>query len=149
MKLQDLFPFDSTVVGLNSIFTIVGDDSFFINSPCILVTDKIITIAKEYTLFETPPDAKTKMSDVKLVDVYFFEGIIYLILQDIQSQRVFTIDHCLECPENDCTWVLIDLNLFINEIEIQQYCGNCDDKGKNNRAEGNPKINDDLLEFDF
>lgn len=87
MKAQDRFPFDSTILGLNGIYHTIGSDSFFINSECILATDKIITIGKEYIIFGSPTETGSKMLDVTLVDCYFAEGIVYLIVQDLRSQE--------------------------------------------------------------
>ena len=117
MKLQDLHPFDSAIVGLNGIFSTVGTDSFFINSECILATYNIITIGKEYILVDTPTGAGVKMTDVILLDVYYEEGVIHMIVQDIMTQRIFTIDHSLECAENEC--MLVDLNYFIDRINAE------------------------------
>jgi hypothetical protein len=117
MKLQDLHPFDSAIVGLNGDFHSVGNDSFFIGSECILATDQIITIGKEYILVNTPTEAGVKMTDVILLDVYYEEGVIHMIVQDIMTQRIFTIDHSLECAENEC--MLVDLNYFIDRINAE------------------------------
>lgn len=94
------------------------------------------------------------MSDVVMVDAYYYEGNINLIVQDIRSHRVFAISHCLECPENDYSnWILVDFDYFIDRMNakvIKQYCGNCNDSEKKPNAEINSKnIRDDLLEFEF
>ena len=126
MKLQDLHPFDSAIVGLNGIFSTVGTDSFFINSECILATDQIITIGKEYILVNTPTEAGVKMTDVILLDVYYEEGVIHMIVQNIMTQRIFTIDHCIECAENE--WMLVDLDYFLDRIKAENnksHCGKC------------------------
>ena len=154
MRAQDLYPFSSTIAGLNNIYTIVGSNSFFINSNCILATEKTVSIGKEYIIFDNTTHTGIKMSDVILVDCYYQEeGVINLIVRDIKSKREFTIHHCLKCPGNDCTWVLIDLNFFIdkmNDKTIRQYCGNCDDPKKKTDIYSKYKSSqDDLLEFEF
>jgi hypothetical protein len=153
MKTQDLFPYNSFIVGINNLYHTVDSNSFYINSNCILATEKKITIGKVYIILTNTTDDGFKMFDVNLVDCYYLDGIINLIVQDIRSQRRFTIDHCIEPPEGDCTWVLIDLNYFIdkmNEKAIKQYCGKCNDPQKKPNTEINHKSNhDDLLEFEF
>lgn len=37
MTLQDYFPFDSAVLGLENLYSEVGEDSFFVNSNCVVV----------------------------------------------------------------------------------------------------------------
>jgi hypothetical protein len=151
MKAQDKYPYDSTILGLNGIYQTIGNDSFYINSHVILATDKIITEGKEYIIFDYSPDTGIKMSDVALNDCYYYEGLIYLIVQDIRSQEVFTIDQRLECPENDCTWILVDMDYLrdlMNAKAIRDYCG-CDSKTKRTNGKSNPEATDDLLELEF
>lgn len=153
MKAQENYPYDSAILGLNGIYQTIGSDSFYINSEFILATDKTITIGKEYIIFNSPTETSLKMLDVTMVDCYYYEGLIHLIVQDIRSQRVFTIDQRLECPENDCTWVLIDINFFIDKMNrkaIQDYCGcSGNNHEKQPMDESKPKAADDLLEFEF
>jgi hypothetical protein len=79
MKLQDLHPFDETILGLNGIYHTIGDSSYFINSPCILAANKIITKGKTYILVDNPKGTGIKMSDVKLLDAYYKDGLVYLL----------------------------------------------------------------------
>lgn len=151
MKLQQRFPYDATILGLNGTYQTIGKYSFYINSPCVLATDKTITIGKEYVLFSYLKETEIEISDVNLVDAYYFEKVINLIVRDIRSYRVSYIDQCIECSENDCKWVLIDINYFIDRMNtqaIEDYCG-CTNNKKQPIGEGKTKFTDDLLEFDF
>ena len=151
---QNRYPYDATVLGLDGTYQVLDNNSFLVKSDCIASTGNIITVGKEYILFYSPKETGFKILDVVLVDCYYYEGLIHLIVRDIRSQRVFTIDHCLECPENDCTWVLVDLDYFIDRMDtkaIRQYCGNCDDTKKKPSDENKHQNihDDDLLEFEF
>ena len=42
MTLQDIFPYDSTILGLENLYMVDSEGNFFINSPCIMATDKTI-----------------------------------------------------------------------------------------------------------
>ena len=151
MKAQDKYPYDSAIVGLNNVYHSIGDDSFYINSDCILVADKILTIGKEYFIFNYTTVPGNKMSDVLLVDCYYQEGLIHLIAEDVRSHNVFTISHCIECPEKDCPWILVDLNYFHDLRDakaIQNYCG-CHNNKKPTNGESNTEAADDLLKFEF
>jgi hypothetical protein len=107
---QNKYPYDETLLGLNAIYQVLDNNSFLIKSDCIASTDSVITVGKEYELFYSPTETGIKMSDVILVDCYYFEKVIHLIVRDIRSKRVFTISQRLECPKSDCTWILVDLD---------------------------------------
>lgn len=151
MRAQDKYPFDSAILGLNNVYHTIGNNSFYINSDCILVANKILTIGEEYFIFHYTITPGNKLSDVLLVDCYYHEGVIHLILEDIRGHGVFTISHCLDCPEIDCTWVLVDLKYFYDLRDakaIRDYC-QCDNV-KTRPGHGSTLIlNEDLLNFEF
>jgi hypothetical protein len=108
MKLQDRYPYDSAIVDLNNLYIVDYKGDFYINSPCIMVTDKTISTGRTYLLVNNPTGAGVNMTDVRLIDVYFDEGVINLIVQEIISQKTFGINQYIECPQNLCKWILID-----------------------------------------
>jgi hypothetical protein len=55
MKLQDLHPIDSALIGLNNFYHVIGDNGFYINSDCIMTPRKIITKGKQYIIASTAP----------------------------------------------------------------------------------------------
>jgi hypothetical protein len=147
MRAQVKYPYHSTILGLNNIYSTVGDDSFYINTDFILVRDKILTIGREYLILNLSTTPGNKMSDVLLVDCYYYEGIIHLILEDVRSHQLFTISQCLECQE----WVLVDLNFFRDLQDtkaIRDYCG-CGDNTEVAGHHNHPKVHEDLLDFEF
>ena len=148
---QNKYPYDETLLGLDGLYQVLDNNSFLIKLDCIASTDSVITVGKEYVLFYTNTEPRIRMSDVILVDCYYFEKVIHLIVRDIRSKRVVTISQRLECPKSDCTWVLVDLDYFIKRMDariIQNYCG-CDNGKKKPNGEGKAKSADDLLEFNF
>jgi hypothetical protein len=151
MKLQDYFPADLTLVGLRNIYSEVGENSFYIQSPCVISKDKIITKGKHYLIFDIPTKTGITITEVILVDLFYYEGKIYLIAGDISTQRVFLISFCLEWHTNDCTMLVVDINYFIDRVNtqaIEDYCS-CDNNKQKLIREGKTKIDNDLLEFDF
>jgi hypothetical protein len=152
MKPQDKYPYD-TIMDRHNIFHPVGSNSYYVNSSSILATEKIITIGKEYIIFDSPGEPGIKMSDVELMDVFYKKGIINLIVRNIKLNREYIICHCIECPESDCKWILIDINYFIDKMNIkaiQSYCENCNDPLKKPHTKINyGSSSDDLLEFDY
>jgi hypothetical protein len=150
MTLQDYFPADLTLLGLQNLYSTVGKDSFLVNSSCVAAKDKILTKGKHYIVFDIPIKSDSKMTAIVLIDLFFYEGNIHLISEDIKTQRISIVSFCLECPESDCRRYLVDVNYFIdrmNDKAIRDYCG-CSDK-KKHISEGNARFTDDLLEFEF
>ena len=92
-------------------------------------------------------------TDVELIDVYYDEGVINLIVHDIISQKTFCLNQYIKCPQNLCKWILNDFDCIVEEINtniIKSYCGSCKDAKENSVAESNHiKLNDDLLDFNF
>ena len=153
MNTQDLFPYDSTILGLNGIYTTMGDNKFYINSPCIIATNKIVTKGKEYILFTNDMNEGLKITEVILIDAYYHLGLMHVIVQDIITEKIFTLEHKIESTEDQCSWSLIDANYFfdkMNEKAIKSYCSKCDGTEKKPNAAINPESSeDDLLEFEF
>jgi hypothetical protein len=150
MILQDFFPADLTLLGLRNRYYMVGNDSFLVNSPCVIAKGKILTKGKHYLIFDILTKTDIKMTEIVLIDLFFYESNIHLITEDINTHRVTIVSFCLECPESNCTRYLVDVNYFINRMDakaIHDYCG-CDTK-KKPVGEIKTKITDDLLEFEF
>jgi len=154
MKLQDLHPIDSTILGLDNVYHKIGEHSYFINSGRIQTPKKIITKNKQYLLASTSPQGfDAIVQQVKLLDAYYSKGYLYLFVMDLQTDQVYILDLCMECPEDKCTWLLYDLKNF-NKLKDYQaiisYCGKGAKTNKNSVARSNYKDgNNDLLEFEF
>jgi hypothetical protein len=154
MKLQDLHPIDATLVGLNNIYHVFGDNSFYINSDCILTPHKIITKGKQYAIASTSPQGSDAIvHQVKFLDAYFNKGFVYLFVMDLNSERVYIVDLCMECPEDKCTWLLYDIKDFkkLKDYQaVKSYCAKGDDAKKKPLDNCKTNITDnDLLEFDY
>jgi hypothetical protein len=133
MKAQDLYNYDSAILGLNNLYYTIGDNSFFINSDNILAAKKVVTVGKTYVLFEYSSGKCVKVSEVRLLDVYYNEDAVHMIVQGIISQQIFTIVLHVDAGEVYCTSIIVDLNYFIEQLDIKaikQYCGNCKEAEK-------------------
>jgi hypothetical protein len=153
MKLQDLHPFNETILGLENLYMVDYVGNIYFNSPAIIAPDKTISTGRTYILVNSSNGNDSKLYTVELLDVYFEAGFVHLNVQDIKTQRMFTIDLHIECTETRCPWILIDmdyLNKFWDYKTIQSYCEKCTDSNGNSIAERNTKpCHDDLLEFEF
>lgn len=153
MRLQNVHPFDSAVVGLNGIYFVNYEGDFHINAPFIIATNKTIRTGNTYILIYSRNSKNCLMHPVALLDAYYDDGTIYLIVRYIKSKETFRINQYIKCPQKPYKWILIDLNYFtdkIDDVAIQSYCEKCADTKKKSVTYGeHKKVNDDLLEFEF
>jgi hypothetical protein len=153
MRLQNLHPFDSAVVGLNGIYFVDYKGDFHISAKFILVANKTLSVERTYVLIEPFNEKKSIVRQVRLKDAYYDDGIIYLVVQDINLHKTFRISQYIKCPRKPY-WILIDLNYITDKINaraIQSYCGKCNDTNGNSIDDSKSKqsLDDDLLEFEF
>jgi hypothetical protein len=153
MKLQDLHPFDSAIVGLNNIYRVDYKGDFFINAPFIIAPNKTIGTGNTFVLIYSPISKNKKVYLVGLLDAYYDDGVIFLIVRDLLSQETFSINQYIKCPQNPCKWILIDFDFIVEEINtdiIKSFCGSCKNANENSVGDSNRrKLNNDLLEFDL
>ncbi len=153
MKLQDLHPYDSAIVGLNNVYRVDYKGDFFINAPFIISPNKKISTGSTYVLIYLPNNKNKKVHLVGLLDVYYDNAVIFLIVQDIVSQETFAIDQQIECTSDHYRWILIDFDYLTEELNteiVKSYCGSC--AGAKRKSVADSKrimLTDDLLEFDF
>ena len=153
MKAQTLHPFDSAILGLENLYRVNFNGDFFINAPFILAPIKTISTGNTFVLIFSPNNKNRKVHLVGLLDAFYDDGTINLIVRDVMSQEAFSINQYIKCPQNPCKWILIDFDCIVEEIStdiIKSFCGTCAGIKKKSVAENNhKKLNDDLLEFDF
>ena len=128
MKLQDKHKYDSTIVGLENLYVINYEGNFFINSPAIIAPNATLIPKNSYLLINSHNVETGKMYPVVFLDSYFKDGMVYLFVQDMLTQRIFILDLCLECTEEKNNWVLIDLMYYNKHKDyeaIKSYCGKC------------------------
>ena len=136
-KLQDLFPFHSTVAGLNGVY-VASDDgkSFYINTPCVVAHNKTIIKGKTYLLLDIETD-EIDAVNVRVLDAFYKNGNAYILVQDIETNQKRVIDQFLESHMHCCPWFLIDLH-YLRRMPVS---------AKNH---GNMLVEEqELLKFDF
>lgn len=119
MNLQDRYPFDETILGLQDYFHSIGDGSFYFNTPCVLVKDKIIGKGKRYFIFHYPTNTGVEVLDVRLHDVIYKDQNVHLILEDLQSKEQFIMDTCRNIDEVQCIWWLVDFDFIENQADYK------------------------------
>jgi hypothetical protein len=154
MPLQDYFPYDSAILGLNGLFYTRGLNSFFVNSKCILTKGKIITNGISYLIASTSNKESEKIvHKVTLMDVLFYKGVVYLFVLELESNKHYILDVPIECPDKTCDWILYDwdeLNKKAHYKTIENYCSKSSDcKNKSVEKIKDKNTNNDLLNFDY
>lgn len=153
MKLQDLHPYDSFIVGIHNIYYIDYKGDFHINAPFIIALNKTLSTGSTYVLIESFNTKNYIVRQVRLQDAYYSEGTINLLVEDIVSMEAFAIDQRIKCTRGRLKWILIDLEYLVEELNsefIKSYCGSCVNTKKHPDLDNNHKdFTDDLLEFDF
>ncbi len=126
MKLQDLYPYDSTLLGLNNQYTPVGVSGFFINSSQIIANDHTVITGASYVVIKANHE-DIIVQPAKLVDVYHDGICVNLLMEDIGTGMWFTIELYFNNKNHQCPWTLLDLTFVKNAVEKQSifaYC-NC------------------------
>ncbi len=113
MKAQDQHTYDSTILGLENLYMVDYEGNFFINSPAIMATDKTISTGRTYILVDYTNGKNSRMCSVVLLDVYCEDYVIYLIVRDLLSQRIFNINLYIDNGEIRGLWMLIDIDFFL------------------------------------
>lgn len=108
MKLQDRFPFNSTIVGVKDIYSTIGDDSHYINCPCIKAENQIIMTGRTYVLIKADANNTVNAFGVRLLDVFYHNENIYILLIDTESQKIMLVNQFIDCLDYHCSWKLLD-----------------------------------------
>lgn len=140
MRLQDLFPYDAVILGLLQVYHGIGMDSFFINQPCIMVKDRIVTTGETYFLFSYDGNQLSTSSIVKLIDTFYYNNQVYLLLNDLLSGEVLLHNHGLNNVQPRCKWKLFDV-ASLRDILFAKDELKCTERNIHN--------NNDLLELDY
>ena len=140
MRLQDLFPYDAVILGLLQVYHGVGFDSFYINQSCIKTQDRIVTTGETYFLFSYDGNQLSTSSIVKLIDSFYYNNQVYLLLADLLTDEVLLRNQPLNKNENKCQWKLFDVNTLRDILFA---------KNELKYPEGNIHTDNDLLEFDY
>lgn len=126
MKLQDKYPYDSAIWGLDNLYSTVGSDSFYINNSAVVAKDHTLTTGQTYMLIHHPENGLVKTQLVRLVDVYCDNININLVLCNVLKDDRINIQLNVRKGNYQCTWMVIDVKYFQDEIDrlrIGMYCG--------------------------
>ena len=117
MKLQDLFPHNSANDGLKEIYRQVGSDSFYLDIEGIRSNVKIITTGKTFLLLTVSTDRTINESFVKLLDTFICKDDVYLLLFDLENEKVLLINQFLDADDGYCSWRLLGFDYLKRKAE--------------------------------
>ncbi len=140
MRIQDFFPYDTVILGLLQVYHGIGIDSFFINQPCIMVKDRIVTTGETYFLFGYDRNQLKSSCLVKLIDTFYYKDQVYLLLNDLLTDAVLLRNQPVNKNENKCQWKLFDVDTLRDILFA---------KDELKYSERNIKTDNNLLEFDY
>jgi hypothetical protein len=93
------------------VFKELPGNSYYINSPCFLtIPNRTILLNGVYLKAEG-----THFDAIKILNVHFESGFIYLIVQDLSTKRIYQIDHIVG-EHYPCIWWLLNWEYFENEM---------------------------------
>ena len=123
MKHQE-HKFDSAVVGLNDLYIETSEGDYYVNAKKIMVAEKTIRTGRTYLLVDSSNDNAVKVYSVVLVDVYCQDNVIYMIVQDLITQRTINVDYFIDDGEIKGLYMLIDMDFFIQMLKGYQNGNN-------------------------
>ena len=141
MRLQDLFPYDAVILGLLQVYHGVGFDSFYINQSCIKTQDRIVTTGETYFLFSYDGNQLSTSSIVKLIDTFYYNNQVYLLLADLLTDEVLLLKQGLNNVQPRCQWKLFDVDTLRDILFAKDELKYPERTIHNN--------SDDLLELDY
>ena len=114
MRLQNRFQYDATLLGLEGKYEPIGNDSFLISSECVKVKQNVVTTGNTYFFVESDENQAVSATAVKLLDCFYFNGRVYLMLIDVFKGEVMLRNHKLDSGQK-CSWRLADTH-FMNYL---------------------------------
>ena len=123
MKLQDLFPYDRTLLSLEGLYEPIGDDGFLIDSNCIWVRDQMVNKGDTYFLFSFDEQKNTTGTAVYLVDCFYHMDMFYLLVEDVFNHEVRLLNHTLDNGLTFCKWRLVD-SYSVEKMMEEKYNNN-------------------------
>jgi hypothetical protein len=127
--MSELKPNTYSYTGDTIVFKELPGNSYYINSPCLLtIPNRTILLNGAYLKSEG-----THFDAIKILNVHFESGFIYLLIQELSTKRIYHISHIVG-EHYPCIWWLLSWEYFENEmVKRIKYDYN----------------NDNLIEFDF
>ena len=118
MKLQCLFPHNSDNDGLKEIYRQVRSDSYYFDAEGIRSNGKIITTGKTFLLLTVSANRTIKETYVRLLDTFNYKDHVYLLLLDMENEKVLLINQFLDTDDSHCHWRLIDIDYLKRKVEV-------------------------------
>jgi hypothetical protein len=138
-KFQDLYPYDSFILGIENHYYTMPDGNYFIKSSSILTDRKNVQEGKNYLLRENNGN---HLRLVEFMEAYYKDSFVHLILKDKLS-RCIRLLKCKvpETTENLSSWKIMNTEYLEKEVRQKAF--------GNSVCKNSISCNFDLLEFDF
>lgn len=113
MIIQNQNKEDPPIIGLCQLFRRVNENTFYINSPCILTKGNLLIRNEAYELhYNFNGDVKVRF--IKLLWVYLIGFSFYVIGVDVENGELVRCAQRLDAPELPCSFLLADTFFFVD-----------------------------------
>ena len=122
--MQNNFQNDSAMPTPKDKYCTIGDDSFKVNSPCIMTTDQTLTKGQPYLLISGISSDGLYHSVVRFIDCSFSD-VLNIIVKDVHAELLMKIQIDFNVPKSKCTWMLVDasnLQSIVDHLSVYDYC---------------------------
>lgn len=125
MNVHDINTKDSLYVGETGSFSKIDDQHYFLLSVSIVAPNQIIEIGKTYLVCDCPSGSSIEVYDAQLVEVFNYQALVILLLETEMSVKTFMINLKDDYSNYDATWMLVDVNFFLDQIKEKQKKESC------------------------
>ena len=91
----------------HKVLEYVSPDTIVFDSPCILTQGKRLTKGMPYMLLEKKV-AGNDTAAIRLLNFQEYEGVVYLNVQDLQTNRCYNLSRNLQMDSDWWFWALSD-----------------------------------------
>ncbi len=116
MIIQNQHPEDPPIIGLYELYHKVDDNTYFVNSPCVLTEKNTLKRREVYELHDLQHEG-INLKYIKLLWIYLKGFEFYIIGVDIQSGGLVRRRQRLNADELPCSFLIVELFYFMKGIE--------------------------------
>lgn len=115
--IQDLLPYNETIADVRNVYKAIGEDQHYVNCVAIKSENQTITVGKTYVLIQADANRAVNAYNVRLLDVFYYNENIYLLLLDTESQKVMLVTQFMDAIDLFCGWKLLDWEYLKKKAE--------------------------------
>jgi hypothetical protein len=102
-----------------------GSNTFFVNSTCVMAENQIITLDRNYLLFDYYPNNRLKIIPIKLMKTFNVQNVLVIQALNMLTGEIIVRAVLLTAREIECPWTLLDVDYFNQKMDahaIKDFC---------------------------